>query len=126
MLLFMIDPMSRTPIYEQLTEQVEKLVLVGVLQTGQQMPSVRALSCELSINPNTVQKAYTDLCSRGVLCAVPGKGCFVSEEALTVLRVQSRERLGAFADMTRELKLAGVQREDLLQMINEIYIEGSV
>lgn len=123
MLLFMIDPMSRTPIYEQLTEQVEKLVLVGVLFAGQQMPSVRALSCELSINPNTVQKAYADLCARGVLCAVPGKGCFVSQDAAAAIKVRSRERLQAFAEMTRELKLAGVPPQDLLRLIADIYNE---
>ncbi len=123
--MFSIDPMSRVPIYEQLTTQVEKLILIGVLTAGAQLPSVRALSCQLAINPNTVQKAYNDLCSKGVLCAVPGKGCFVAAEAAKALKAQSRDRLTAFADMVKDMKLAGIPKEDLLCLIDEIYSERS-
>ncbi len=123
--MFRIDPMSRTPIYEQLTAQTEKLVLLGVMQAGYQLPSVRALSSELSINPNTVQKAYNDLCSRGVLVSVPGRGCFVAEDALDRIKMQSRARLGAFETMVRELKLAGIAKDDLTAIIDELYGERS-
>ncbi len=123
--MFSIDPMSRIPIYEQLTTQVEKLLLIGVLTAGSQLPSVRALSCELAINPNTVQKAYTDLCTKGILCAVPGRGCFVAPDAQEVLKSQSRDRLGAFRDLANELRLAGVPQEDLTAIVNEIYSERS-
>ncbi len=119
--MFLIDPMSRTPIYEQLTSQVEKLILVGVLQPGQQLPSVRSLSFELSINPNTVQKAYTDLCARELLCSVPGKGCFVAKEALSVLQGQNAQKLQNFSDTVREMKLAGVSKETLLKLLDDIY-----
>lgn len=119
--MFRIDPMSRTPIYEQLTAQAEKFVLLGAMQAGYQLPSVRALSSELSINPNTVQKAYNDLCSRGVLVSVPGRGCFVAEDALDRIKAQSRARLGAFETMVRELKLAGIEKDDLTAMIDELY-----
>lgn len=124
--MFSIDPMSRTPIYEQLTDQIEKLLLIGVLQAGSQLPSVRSLSCELAINPNTVQKAYTDLCTKGILCAVPGKGCFVVPEAAAVLKKQSRARLTTFEDTVRELCLAGIDKEDLLSILDEVYSERSV
>lgn len=123
--MFVLDPMSRVPIYEQLCVQVEKLVLVGVLAAGQQLPSVRALSCELSVNPNTVQKAYTDLTQKGVLCAVPGKGCFVAANAVEVLQSHSRERLTVFEDTVRDLKLAGVSKEELLAILNTVYMERS-
>lgn len=123
--MFVVDPMSRTPIYEQLTTQVEKLLLIGVLQPGQQIPSVRALSCELSINPNTVQKAYTDLCQKEILCAVPGKGCFVAADAPERLRAQNKDRLKTFGDTLKELKLAGVQKHELLSILNDIYPERS-
>ena len=55
--------MSRTPIYEQLVDQFEKFILTGALLPGSQIPSVRSLSIQLSINPNTVQKAYSELVS---------------------------------------------------------------
>ena len=123
--MFFIDPMSRTPIYEQLTAQTEKLLMLGVIEAGYQMPSVRSLSCTLSINPNTVQKAYNDLCSRGVLVSVPGKGCFVAEGAVALLKAQSRARLSAFEELVRELKLAGVEKTDLTAIVDDLYVERS-
>ena len=64
--MFAIDRYSPTPIYEQLTAQFERLILLGLLAPNAALPSVRALSQELSINPNTVQKAYADLERRGL------------------------------------------------------------
>jgi len=123
--VFHIDPMSRTPIYEQLTVQTERLLMLGVLAAGDQMPSVRSLSCTLSINPNTVQKAYNDLCSRGLLVSVPGKGCFVSEEALSLLKGQSHARMAAFEELVRELRLMGMKEADLMAAIHGLYAERS-
>ena len=123
--MFHIVPMSRTPIYEQLTVQTEKLLMLGVLRAGDQMPSVRSLSCTLSINPNTVQKAYNDLCSRGLLVSVPGKGCFVSEEALLLLKAQSRARMTVFEELVRELKLIGMDESELIAAIHLLYSERS-
>ena len=79
--MFSIDPMSRCPVYEQLVEQVETYVLKGLLKAGDQMPSVRNLSLTLSVNPNTVQKAYSELDIRGIIQSVPGKGGFASKDA---------------------------------------------
>ncbi len=123
--MFVLDVMSRVPIYEQLCRQVEKLILVGVLTAGQQLPSVRSLSCELSVNPNTVQKAYTDLMQKGVLCAVPGKGCFVAADAVHILQGHSREKLTAFEDMVKNLKLAGLEKRELMHILDTIYDERS-
>ena len=59
--MFQIDIMSRIPVYEQIIRQTEKFILIGVLNAGDKLPSVRQLSAELSINPNTIQKAFTEL-----------------------------------------------------------------
>ena len=123
--MFVLDGMSRVPIYEQLCKQIETLILIGVLAAGDQLPSVRALSCELSVNPNTVQKAYTDLTQKGVLCAVPGKGCFVAPDAVAVLQRHSRERLTAFEDLVKSLKLAGLSKEELAAVLDSVYTERS-
>lgn len=123
--MFVLDVMSRVPIYEQLCQQVEKLILIGVLATGDRLPSVRSLSCELSVNPNTVQKAYTDLTQKGILCAVPGKGCFVASEAIHILQANSREKLTAFEDMVKDLKLAGLSKDELTHILDSIYDERS-
>ena len=65
--MFMIDPMSRQPVYEQIIRQMERFILSGMLAPGDQLPSVRSLSLELSINPNTIQKAYSELDVRGII-----------------------------------------------------------
>lgn len=82
--MFVIDVMSRVPVYEQLINQVEEQILTGLLNSGDKMPSVRSLSVSLSINPNTIQKAYTELDRMKLIITVPGKGSFVSSEALNI------------------------------------------
>ena len=63
--MIVIDSQSRQPIYEQIVEHVESLIAAGVMSQGEQLPSVRALAVELSINPNTIQKAYAILEEHG-------------------------------------------------------------
>ena len=91
--MFTIDVMSRVPVYEQLIKQVEDQVLKGIMKEGDKMPSVRSLSMELSTNPNTIQKAYMELDRRGILVSVPGKGSFISAEALKTVGNQSKDCL---------------------------------
>ena len=79
--MFQIDRFGRQPIYEQIIEQTLQLVASGLLKPGDQLPSVRALSQTLSANPNTLQKAYTELERRGVTMSVPGSGRFIAKEA---------------------------------------------
>ncbi|MBQ9413871.1 MAG: GntR family transcriptional regulator [Clostridia bacterium] len=117
--MFQIDPMARTPIYEQLTAQIERLVLLGVLQPGDALPSVRNLSCELAVNPNTVQKAFNELYQRGVLAAVPGRGCFVAPDAREHLQTVGREKLDGFRELAHELLLAGISKKDLIDAIDQ-------
>ena len=74
-----IDYQNRAPIYEQIVDRFQTLILKGVLPPGSQMPSVRSLAIELSINPNTIQKAYTALEQQGYIYPVKGRGNFVTE-----------------------------------------------
>ncbi len=70
------------PIYEQISERLKHLILMDVLQPGDQLPSVRSLAMENGTNPNTVQKAYTELERLGFTYTVRGKGVFVSDSAV--------------------------------------------
>lgn len=99
--MFTIDVMSRVPVYEQLIKQVEDQVLKGIMKEGDKMPSVRSLSMELSTNPNTIQKAYMELDRRGILVSVPGKGSFISAEALKIVGNQSKEKLSDLKEIVR-------------------------
>ena len=124
--MFQIDPLSRQPVYEQLIEQMEKLVLTGLLPADTQLPSVRSLSMELSINPNTIQKAYSDLDARGIIYSVPGIGCFVAKNATEVLKTHMRRKLDAVRQLAEDLALAGIPKEDLIQTIQSVYPERGV
>ncbi len=122
--MFEINAMSRSPVYEQLVEQIERYILLGLLPEGSQLPSVRALSAELAINPNTIQKAYGELDARGILISVPGKGCFVAEGAPNGIRERRLGKQGAFRKLVRELKAAGIAADELKAALSAEYDEN--
>ena len=86
--MYQIDVMSRIPVYEQIVEQTEKFILAGILRAGDKIPSVRSMSVELSVNPNTIQKAYSILEQNGYIYPVKGRGNFVSGNEKLKLRKQ--------------------------------------
>ena len=121
--MFSVDPLSRTPVYEQIVEQCEQYVLLGVLCAGDRLPSVRQLSVELSINPNTIQKAYIELDRRGMVTAVPGRGVFISPDAFDKISVMKQENLNEIARLARELKQAQTPVETVIDCVREAYGE---
>lgn len=123
--MFQVDMMSRTPVYEQLTDQTEKFILNHLLNSGDKLPSVRQLSIELSINPNTIQKAYTELDRRGIIFSVPGKGCFVSDDALDIISRNAREKMNELTELIHELFLAGIPKEQIFECVNEVFTAKS-
>lgn len=72
-----LDYRDARPIYLQITDGIRQQISAAVLQTGEKLPSVRELAVQLSINPNTIQRAYRQLEMEGWIATVPGKGCFV-------------------------------------------------
>ena len=119
--MFVVDVMSRVPVYEQIIKQVEEQVLTGVLKEGDKLPSVRSLSVKLSINPNTIQKAYTELDRRQLIITVSGKGSFISEKAIEVVGANSREKMTELNKIIRELALAGVTKEEIINNVEEVF-----
>ena len=91
--MILIDYKDRRPLYEQIVEKLSDLMVRGVLAQDSQLPSVRSLATELSINPNTIQRAYSELESRGVIYSVKGKGNFVSPDGST-LRLRRLDEIG--------------------------------
>ena len=119
--MFLIDPLSRTPVYEQIIQQMMRLIENGVLAPGDQIPSVRSLSIDLRINPNTIQKSYAELDAKGLIQSVPGKGCFVSRDAMELLKAEKIKRLPELVTLAKDLLLAGISKDELIQLIQEIY-----
>ena len=72
-----LDYRDARPIYTQIVENFRSQIISGVLQPGDKLPSVRELAAQLSINPNTIQRAYREMEQRAMIETIPGKGCFV-------------------------------------------------
>ena len=119
--MFHIDVMSRQPVYEQIIEQLESLVLTGVMKPGEQIPPVRSLSVQLSINPNTIQKAYSELDRRGILYSVPGRGCFISDNAQALLAEIRRKDIAKLEELVRGLALAGIGKQEVFDAVEQAY-----
>ena len=103
---------------EKVKDSLRRLILTGALPPDSKLPSVRELAVSLSINPNTIQRAYRELESEGCIVSVPGKGSFVSRDgaAREQRKRELSERLRALA---REFDALGVSREELISLLKE-------
>ena len=114
-----LDYRDSRPIYEQVKDGLRRLMVTGVLASGDKLPSVRAMASQLSINPNTIQRAYNELESSGYCCSVPGKGCF----AVHTYRAQDDARRLSLEhqlkELLQELRAMGVSEEDIQALCRE-------
>ena len=120
--MIVLDYQDRRPLYEQVEEKFSNLILNGALQPGSRMPSVRQLAMELSINPNTIQRAYMQLEQEGLIYPVKGKGNFIadSEEVRRISKASYSKELKALA---RRGMAMGMDEEELIYIIRECYKE---
>ena len=120
MLPFLLTLQSGEPIYEQIVRAVKKAIASGQLAPGQQMPSVRVISRELGVNPNTVQKSISKLTDEGVLETHPGQGCFVANR----LPSQRNEQLKALEPLVEQLLIEaahhGFSQQQLIHLIQTL------
>lgn len=107
------------PIYEQIKDGLKKLMVSGAMRADERLPSVRALATQLSINPNTIQRAYNELENEGYIYSVPGKGCFAAGD-VGVDEKKKRELEEKFRELAAELRYLGASEEDLLALIREV------
>lgn len=118
--MIVLDYRDKRPIYEQVVEKLEHLIICGGLEANSRLPSVRSLAMELSVNPNTVQRAYAQLEQDGYIYTVLGRGNYVT--------ARSEWQTGKFESLTREFEEllqkahdAGMPKEDLLAIISKVY-----
>lgn len=113
------------PIYEQIVEQFEMLIARGALAADEKIPSVRQLSVELSLNPNTVQKAYSELLNRGEIYSVRGKGNFVSGNQAGIQSKKLEQIRGEILDLLKQAKEFGVSSDQLRALLTSLMeVEG--
>lgn len=105
-----LDFRDARPIYTQIADNLRTQIATGILVQDDKLPSVRELAAELAINPNTIQRAYRELESQGLIATVPGKGCFVSGSFDDNLELWQ-----AFDTAAARLLSRGVSRQQLLE-----------
>lgn len=121
--VILLDYRDKRPIYEQVVEKLERLIVGGALEQEAKMPSVRSLAMDLSVNPNTIQRAYVQLEQEGYLYTVSGRGSFVappSEWRESKLQKTFKE----WEELTTQAKETGITKAQLLEGINCIYKEA--
>ena len=116
--MIILDYRDSRPIYEQVVEKFKLLILKGVLAQDEKMPSVRNLAMELSINPNTIQRAYATLESQGYIYTVKGKGNFVSDKA-SLIKDYQKEISSQLNEVCKQAASAGMSREKFMTLVNE-------
>ncbi len=118
--MIVLDYRDKRPIYEQVVEKLEHLIICGGLEPNSKLPSVRALAMELSVNPNTIQRAYAQLEQDGYIYTIIGRGNYVTDK--------SEWQAGHFKALSHDFKEllkqahdAGMSRSELLSLIDTIY-----
>lgn len=115
-----LDLKDSRPIYEQIVEKISELIIKGIFETDSKLPSVRSMAMELSLNPNTIQKAYTELERCGFVYSVKGKGNFVSEKK-EFAQMRKNQILVKFDKVVTEAENIGILEEELEQHIRDAY-----
>lgn len=117
--MLQLDFRSRVPVYEQLTDKIKELIVHKVLKADQQLPSVRELALELTVNPNTIQKAYRELERQGYIYSVPGKGSFVKPNQQIDNSRKKEELLKQLHKIATELLYLGVSIEEIRETVEK-------
>src|SRR5215469_9291081 len=117
---FQLDVHSGVPVYRQLIDQVMGAIAAGTLEGGDQLPTVRQVAVDLSINPNTVVRAYRELEIRGTLETQQGTGTFVSHKKVKRDEVERRRQLNQLvSDFVARAGAAGFTLEELMEQLHD-------
>lgn len=122
--MIVIDYRDKRPLYEQVTEKLAHLIICGALESNSRLPSVRSLAMDLSVNPNTIQRAYNQLEQEGYIYSVVGRGNYVTdsqewrEGKMRALEQELSKQISRARD-------AGMDKETVIKLLDQIYKEGA-
>ena len=119
--MFQLDRGDHRPIYEQIKEKIKELIIAGVLKEDDKVPSVRELAAILTINPNTIQKAYRELELEGYIYSLRAKGSFVSPKGEVVKKSDTDSITKEYRDIVSRIKFLGISKEELQMILDEEY-----
>ena len=112
-----LDYASRTPIYEQIVEKIEKYVALGILKEKEQIMTIRELASDLGINPNTVKKAYTILETKNIITSISTKGTFIKENASLVKEQTINNYINDIKTIIDNLTKLGLTKEEIIKKL---------
>lgn len=117
---FKLDPHSPTPIYRQMSDAIIQAIENDSLSSGDKLPSIRELSVQLGVNPNTTAKVYRELEIRGFVESRPGAGCYIQPKSKEAAKAARSERMHElFRHIVSEAKARGIDQDDLLQFMKQ-------
>ena len=117
---FSLDAGSGVPVYRQVIKQIENAVLSGRMKGGDKLPTIRALSVELKINPNTIAKAYNELEIRGIVSTQIGSGTYISEECPANSEDEHNKKiLEAVTRFLQEMNELGLDRKAVIELLEK-------
>lgn len=125
--MFQIDIKSRKSIYQQVMDNLKELIMTGSLQYGDKLPSVRNLSKDITVNPNTVQKAYKELERQGYIYTTSGVGTFVSDVSkITVDTVELAKLKDKLIDVFKQIIFLGLDFDTAKSMVMDLLDEKNL
>lgn len=118
--MIVLDYRDKRPIYEQVVEKLEHLIICGGMEANSKLPSVRTLAMELSVNPNTIQRAYAQLEQDGYIYTIIGRGNYVTDKSEWQKgHFESLKR--DFTELLKQARDAGLPHQELLSLIDSVY-----
>lgn len=115
--MFQIDLKNRKPIYEQVVDNFKKLIIKGILKEDEKVPSIREMSKILTVNPNTVQKAYRELENKGYFYTVHGQGTFISTPEKECDPKEKKLLYDQLGETLDQLKFFGEEKKDIMDFV---------
>lgn len=125
--MIQVDVRSRVPIYEQIINSIKQMSISGVLLPNEKLPSVRELAKDMTINPNTIQKAYQELERQGIIYIKRGQGTFINPDIKAKNKEEKMTNLKETINtIVVESIYLGISKEELIEIIKSIYEKNQV
>lgn len=117
--LISLDFQSRVPIYEQIVDNIEKYVAVGILKEDEQILSIRDMASSLGVNPNTVKKAYDILENKKIITSISTKGTFISKNTKSITEEKINKEIEFLQEKINELTKMGISKDEIIERIKK-------
>lgn len=107
------------PIYIQIMNLIKKRIILGQIKEGEKLESVRDLSAELKVNPNTIQRSYQELEREDLVFTQRGMGTFVTEDRNIIIQLKDTMAASIIGDFLKDMKSLGFSEEEIIDLINK-------